>query len=209
MTIVYYSKEKNPFLKHLENFSLSHKLKRSKRKKMEGESIHHIEDLGRILLQTENELKKMSKNLRSGADVSSVLERAQSQLHRKARIVLDSVMRNSIKTRDISSSASTSISTRHFAAPTKKTFQRKVGPLSLAGKTVIMTSPVASSKKSVPETKSYKQLKTQKREKIEPQNLHDLQTRGNPTVFVVREHLRFFDKLFLILWIFLNSEFLD
>ena len=122
----------------LESLAQTH----SKKDNMDGESIHHVEDLGRILLQTEKELKKMSKNLRSGADVSSVLERAQSQLHRKARIVLDSVMRNSIKTRDIPSS-SASISTRHFVE-TKKSFTRKDGPLVSAGRTMVVTSPVAT-----------------------------------------------------------------
>ena len=61
--IVYTPKKKFPFL-IIKNTSEEEK------EKMEGEeSIHHIEDLGRILLQTEDELKKMSKSLLSGADV--------------------------------------------------------------------------------------------------------------------------------------------
>ena len=151
--------------------------------------VHHIEDLGRILLHTETELKRMSENLRSGSsagDVSSVLERAQSQLHKKARIVLDSVMRNSIKTRE------DAISTRYFSpmnttntnmTTTMMTRQNnKHSPLSNAGRAVIVSEAVTKqqNKKRTKKKKkkTQRQIHTTSTTKKQLENLNDLQTRG-------------------------------
>lgn len=78
-------------------------------------SAHHVEDVGRILLQVQDNLRGLRESLRSGtrsghggptadgradavAKLDGVLERAEHDLRVKAEVVLNSVIQNTVRT---------------------------------------------------------------------------------------------------------------
>lgn len=68
-----------------------------------GTSTHHTEDVGRILLQVQEELKSIRADLAAGGGLSSqqvdaVLARAESDLRTKAEVVLNGLVNESVRT---------------------------------------------------------------------------------------------------------------
>lgn len=67
----------------------------------EGGSSHHVEDVGRILLQVQDNIKSLRASLgRSNtvANLDEVLARAEKDLRVKAEVVLNSVIQNRVHT---------------------------------------------------------------------------------------------------------------
>ena len=60
---------------------------------------HHADDVGRILLQAQNDLKNIRSKISTGnaspVDLDRVLERAEQDLRAKAELVLSAVTQNS------------------------------------------------------------------------------------------------------------------
>jgi hypothetical protein len=68
--------------------------------------FHHIEDVGRILIQVQQELKDKRENIKNqgsgskhAADgIEEVLQRAEADLRAKAEVVLSSIVNSSVRT---------------------------------------------------------------------------------------------------------------
>jgi hypothetical protein len=64
-------------------------------------SPYHVEDVGRVILQLQNELKSIRQNIGDADtvdEVDMVLERAESDLRAKAEVVLNGMINNSVRT---------------------------------------------------------------------------------------------------------------
>jgi hypothetical protein len=64
-------------------------------------SPYHVEDVGRVILQLQNELKNIRQNIGDADtvdEVDIVLERAESDLRAKAEVVLNGMINNSVRT---------------------------------------------------------------------------------------------------------------